>query len=600
MALFSLIPSLVALLSTPTGGRWIGYQYNTDDHMVYAAWMRQAIDGRWLFDNRFTTDSQPGLTFNIWFLVLGWLAKGIGIVGATLLAKTAMSFLFVIALGRLIERVASQVYVAKLALGFSILGGGIGFTVWHYFGQNLTRPLPEFVAKLMLGRQPIDIWQPEVFVVPSALTNGLFMVSLCLIVGFFICLLDARNSWKPVPFGALCLAILMNMHSYDVLLLALIGVAFLILNGWEKGSTGPWLTRTVVMALGVVPPALWFYHVIQNDPVFQARAATPTFSPNFRAVVFGILPGLALAALAWLKPEDHGEKRYRGIAAYAVFVLVLFAAAQDHVKFEYWMALPAWIATFSVAAGVGHLARKRGDVGWNLVVAWALAGLAACYFPALFQRKLAIGLAIPFGILAAHGVSLFVDGRDQAKRNLASALMILVFGGSSLLWLTRELSYIRNNVSNTTVHPVYMTPDMVSIVDYLNTHRSGRTVVLAPPGVPSPTEDKDQFATPLIPDLNPILSGFSGVYTFAGHWSETPDYNNRRNELLRDLYLSSSSTRDSQQEILRETHADYVVIPITEAFPNLPLADLRLLGEKVAGSTQFALIKVRDREQLAE
>ena len=45
--LFAALPYLVGVLGTPAGGSYLGYQYNTDDHMVYAAWMRQAMDGQY-------------------------------------------------------------------------------------------------------------------------------------------------------------------------------------------------------------------------------------------------------------------------------------------------------------------------------------------------------------------------------------------------------------------------------------------------------------------------------------------------------------------------------------------------------------------------
>ena len=41
---------------------------------------------------------------------------------------------------------------------------------------------------------------------PSMLTSGLFMAALCLILATFQCVLDARDSWRPVLPGALAAA----------------------------------------------------------------------------------------------------------------------------------------------------------------------------------------------------------------------------------------------------------------------------------------------------------------------------------------------------------------------------------------------------------
>src|SRR5262249_32053803 len=158
-------------------------------------------------------DPQPGLTIHIYFFILGLLAKITGIPLAMAIAKMAFSALFVVLAHKLIQRVTSDTYVTKLALAMVTLGGGIGFLVWETFGSELERPGPfaSMLASLHVPGTPNDVWQPEAFVFPSMLTNGLFMVSLCLIVGVFLCFLNAKDSWKPVLPGALCLAALMNI-----------------------------------------------------------------------------------------------------------------------------------------------------------------------------------------------------------------------------------------------------------------------------------------------------------------------------------------------------------------------------------------------------
>src|SRR4051812_26682055 len=67
---FAALPTTIIWLATSPGSSYLGIQYNLDDHMVYAAWMRQAMDGHILFDNRFATDPQPRLTVHLYFLVL--------------------------------------------------------------------------------------------------------------------------------------------------------------------------------------------------------------------------------------------------------------------------------------------------------------------------------------------------------------------------------------------------------------------------------------------------------------------------------------------------------------------------------------------------
>jgi len=592
-ALLSVLPSIYALLAAPPGTSYLGFQYNTDDHMVYSAWMRQAMDGHLFMDNRFAIDPQPGLTVHIYFFLLGLLAKVTGIALAAALAKMAFSALFVVLAHKLIQKATTNVYTTKLALALVVVGGGIGFLVWENFGPELehTGVFQTALNALKVPGVPNDVWQPEGFVFPSMLTNSLFMVSLCLIVYVFLCFLNSRDSWKPVLPGALAFAVLMNIHSYDVLLIAMVMVAFLVMQVARKAATWAWVGRAAVIALGAIPPALWFVHVLHNDPVFQERAATPTYSPNFKILFFGYALMMLLASFTLFGKDHPRSKRFMmGAGMAAATVLVLFFMSPAPGYDGYYLSMAAWGVIYAVTlAACALVASEHPAI--NLVIAWALVGLVAPYFPALFERKLTMGLSVPWAILAAAGISTLAADRERAKRNLITVLTILVLSGTSLRWFFREIDLIRLNVSNTTLHPVYLSRDVQNILSYLNQNGSDtRRVVVAMPGVSQKDPDQiDTFHEPAIPDLNPILSGLTGVYTYAGHWSETPDYGNRRNEAL-EIFLAKTSD-ERRKELLSKIRPDYIVAPDPQAFPGI--ADLDNLGTVVAGSNQFKLIKLR-------
>lgn len=580
IAALALLPALVGWLSAPAGSSYLGFQYNTDDHMVYAAWMRQAMDGRVFFDNRFTTDPQPGLTIHLYFLVLGWVAKAVGIPVAATLARLGFSILFVVLLGRLVERLDPSLRSAKLTLALTCFGGGLGFVFWRDYG---VAGGPAFAH----GGLPIDAWQPEALVFPSMLTNSLFMVSLCLIVVVFLAVLDCRTSWKPALWGALAFGVLMNIHSYDVLLIALVLVGLLAMSIARRRAEWKWVGRVAVIGFGAIPAALWFLYVLRSDPVFQARAATETFSPNFRQVLLGIFPALLFAVVFLYRSGAKGSARRVGAANLAVLLGVLaLAAARETDRF--WMGPLTWAV--AMIAAIGVLVMLASDSpALDLVIAWAVIGLVAPYVPGLFQRKLLMGIEIPWCLLAGLGIGHIMQTMDQGRRQMVGALVVLVFAGTSLRWFSRELMSIRADVSNTTVHPVFLTADVQRIVEVLGKEPGIR--VIAMPGIPARTDDPDIYGRPYLPDLNPILSGLAGAYTYAGHWSETPDYVKRRSRVLEGLFLADSTT-ESRREVLERADADYVVSPRADAFDGLPLADLRPFGEVVYEGTQFDLIRV--------
>lgn len=573
----ALLPALLGFLLKPAGATYLGIQTNLDDHMVYAAWMQQAMRGQWLFDNRFTTDAQPGITIHVYFLVLGWFAKIFGLVLTPLIARAIFTTLSVLQIQKLIERVVVDPVKQRYCLVLSTFGAGIGYLVWHQFGLTITRPAPGLLKEVLHDRLPIDVWQPEAFFSPSMLTNSLFMVSLFLILLFFNQVLAARDGWKPVPVGGLAIGLLMNIHSYDVLLVALVLVAMLATT--SKADL-PWIGRVATMFSGVIPAALWFAHVWQMDPVFQARAATPTHSPNFVLIFAGVLPLAAFAIFS-------SQSRLPRLAVFAVFCVVLVAFAGSHVGDLAWMGPAAWPGAFAIAIAFCWWLRAANPAV-NLVGSWAAIALVAPYFPAAFQRKLSMGMAVPIGILAGIGAAELLLRSPANLRRILAKPAITICCLSSVLWIVRDLYYLRNNVSNTTVHKLYYSSDDARIFDYLREKASSRVVAIAPPGASTTTDTPDQFAEPAVPDLNPVISGLTGAYTIAGHWSETPGYASRRNESVRKFWSPEASTSD-RLAYLAENRVDYIVFQ-----PKLfPFLQPEMFGEQVAGGPNAVLIKVR-------
>jgi arabinosyltransferase C len=588
-----LIPFLFGLLGSSGSNSYLGYQYNTDDHMVYAAWMRQAMDGSLLFDNRFTTDAQPGITIQIYFFVLGFIAKGLGISFTTALIRGILNVVFIFLLSKIVSSLTLETFCHKLALTLSVLGGGLGYLVWHNFGTVIVKPTTPVLRWIFQNRLPIDVWQPEAFVFSSMLTNGLFMVSLCLIAIILLSIVNCRKSWKPVLPGFLAFAVLANIHSYDVLLMGFCLFAFLIGTIVHRDLKAMWLLRCIVIASGILPAALWLYHVLSVDPVFQARAATETYAPAFRQVLFGLLPLVVLGLARIFTLEIPSKRKALTLSLFILFIALLsvFSSTTDQA---YWMSLSVWIVVYFAAIALAALI--SGCSLWErLIWTFAIVGLIAIYFPALYQRKLDMGISIYWGLLAAMGFGgLAMKYLERSKRNLTTVLVIVAASGSSALWFVRELQLIGLNVSSTAMHSVYLSGDVHRIVHYLNSRTHHRTVVFAMPGIwsPDPEGRPDKFNTPLLPDLNPILSGLTGAYTFAGHWSETPDYLKRRSELT--TFFIDNSNSDQAMKLLKEVKPNYIVAPAPEAFKILPIRfrDMRQYGKVVVSGLQFSLIEV--------
>jgi len=600
------LPTIMAMLVMPSGFLYIGSQYSSDDQMVYAAWMRQAMDGHLLFDNRFAVDAQPGLTIHLYFFVLGLITiplKGLGASVAiplvSSIARLVFTFLFITLLGKLCTKLDLPVFVSKAGMTLACFGAGLGFTVWEAFGRLTKSANP--VAGILEKRLPIDVWQPEAFGFPSMLVNGLFMVSLCLIVSVFLTVIEAKDSWRAVPFGAGAMFLLMNIHSYDVLIVLFTLIAFVVALVARKQFNKQWALRCGVIGLGALPPALWYIHVIQSDPVFQARAATLTYTETFRQLIIGILPLLLLAIPAF-KQEKFGFIRWAAVGGLSLVTLILFMSSTgyDPTK-QYFMTMPIWGLVFCGFLVIIWFAAKE-SLAWNFFAAWGIVMLIIPYFPQLFQRKLSMGFAVPWGFLAAYGLyealTLLKQAENQSienfrrNRNLVAFMAVLICSATSIYWFQREILFIRSNVSSTTMQSIFLSSDVKQILAKVDAI-PGRKVLIARPGIPGGTAE-DLFAAPYLPDLNPLLSGFAGAYTYAGHWSETPDYNHRR--VLAERVFQARPTAEIL-EILRETGATHLVQPIPEAFPDLPSGDLSPFGETIFEGRQYRLIAI-DRSKL--
>ncbi|MFN3728288.1 MAG: hypothetical protein ACK4XJ_01055 [Fimbriimonadaceae bacterium] len=588
------LPNLYGFFVTPEGALYLGSQHNLDDHMVYAAWIRQSMDGAFLFDNRFTNQEQPGLTVHLYYWVLGWFARVLGIPLTVLFAKIVFGVAAVVAVGRLIERFSADERIRRMAFVFALLGSGIGGFVFQNFGVAIPEGEGGPLRPVLLGRLPVDVWQPEVFVFPSLLVNGLFAVSLALMAVTLIAVLDARESWRPVLPGFVAFGLLMNIHSYDVLLIAMVLVAFLAMAAATGKATGAWVARAMVIGCGAIPAALWFLYVLQQDAVFQARAATETYSPNFRLLAAGLLLCVVpIWVYAGLSLSHYPPRRRVGVIGLVFLTFAAFFVLAPRHTEGYWLTLGQWGVVYAAVIVLLALS-ATGRPAFDLILAWAAVGLIAPYFPGLFQRKLSMMLAIPWGILGAWAmVNLLQDRVANWKAATAAAAVILFAIGPNLRWLLREFALIQGDVSNTTMHAVFVEPDVAKALDYLNRQKpSGREVIVAMPGVGAKNTETGEPLRPVVPDYNAMLAGMTGRYALAGHWSETPNYLDRRNEATR-IFLPQTPEAEARAW-LRENNVRYVLAPRPESVApaGLMLRDLSRWGAVVVDGGRFQLIRL--------
>ena len=595
--LLSALPYLYAWAIQPEGTLYLGVHSNYDDHCVYAAWMKQAQEGRFFFDNRFTNDPQPRLTINLYFWLAGTLARVVGIPLADHICKAVFGLFFLMALYGLVRRLSDSKFTQIICMCVAVFGAGVGWAMWHRYGQ---------------AGDAIDIWQPEAFTFPSLMQNALFCVALWLMCLIWNKILDAQDSWKPVLAGAIATLLLTNIHTYDTLTVAIVGVGFLFsqiavrtgggLKGFVHALTEilPWLLRTAVIAMGAIPAVLWFLYVRAKDPVFRLRGETGTFSPSFFAMLLGYAPILILAFACFIYLRSSSSIG-KWAPILATLFLVAIAISQRFTGFDtehLWLDVIPWFSLFLIAAILCYLYKPAQPIH-GLLFAWTLLNLVAMYYPGAFQRKLAMGLSVPIGIAAGFILATALEKipHIENRRSLA-ALAVFLLGLTSVRWIERESQMANDNISNSTMQRIFWEKDVAEILAYLREHHTEEDCVIGHPGqaVPYPPDAKplDSFLIG-IPNIDPVMTGWAGVKSWAGHWSETPDCRNRKGMLSANMF-SQYATEESARDVLQISRATYIIVPTSAtatAFHVPPLSFFLKFGKAVYAGPSFALVHVQ-------
>ncbi len=433
-----------------------------DDGNVYLQWIRQAAEGNWTLSNQYTTEEQTGLWFNAFLLTLGRTASLLNLTPAQVfhVARFIGGCLCLVSFFLLVAHLTPDRAIRWIALLLASLSSGLGwlFTV-------LDRHHLAFAEPIDYGRW---VYQPEAITFLSLVLNPLFAVSLSLICLTLLCglrgLETGRLTWT-VGAGVLLL-VLGNVHTYDILVVNLTLVLWMALGAltqrwsWKRAAG-----HYAIILLLSLPSVAWQWHVMDADPVYRAKAETPTLAGPFLNYAFGQgVPWLlALVGAAW----------------------ALFSKSLERGRFLY-------------------------------VVVWAVVASLVIYAPVPSQRKLAEGMHFPICILAALAVAKVLGGwmarhsrDDRALRTrlaLATTVIVLISIPSNIMFYTDCFQAVWTNnagLIHVLMPPIYLEPGEIRAIDLLGADGTDQDVVMC---------------SSMIGNHIPALTRCRVV---AGHWAET-------------------------------------------------------------------------------
>lgn len=465
LLLVASLPYLLIAWSTPAGMVWPGILYNFDDQTVYLAWIRQARDGHFFLRNLFTNEPQSGHYLHLYFAALGVIARLTGIPLAYHLGRVAGGAALLPLLYRLGALLTDKVAQRRLIFLVVALSAGLG---WLTMGPRVELS------------QPVDTWQPEAITFLSLYTNGLFSASLAAMAAIVVGLLlaEARRRARYAVGAGLAGLFLANIHTYDVITLTAVWLAYLalraaMLRAIPRAAVGYALLAAAVALPGVAWMA-WFF---ATETVFQKRVAVPTLTPPFSLYLLGyglLWPLFGVGMVGCWRRTRAGE------------------------------ALPTSFCLAALLLGV-----------------WVVVGCALPYLPVPFQRKLVQGLHLPLALGAGVGLAHLLDrlaATGPSRRSVAravGALVIFVLSLTNVRFVARDLVVAREqNLASTGLHPVYWPQEDLRLMRWMERHLPPDAVIGC------------------FPPTGTLLAVVTGRTVYAGHWGETPAFERKMQEAI--------------------------------------------------------------------
>lgn len=475
---------------------WLGY--NFDDACVYLSWIRQAADGHLFQRNLFTTEPQAGHQINLLFLLLGNFARftHLPLLAVWQLSRVVLGVALLRAVWWLIDMVATDERAKKAAFLLVCFSSGLGWLpgLWSDGSHEA----------------PVDVWQPEAITFLSLYLNPLFIVSLLLMVGVLGWLMVAENTrtYRPALYAGLCGFLLGNIHTYDVITVAAIWGAYLVVRtiARRKLVAGEWL-RALVAAGPTAVSTGYVTYLLKTETVFAQRAAVETLSPPFLNYLlgFGLLFPLALTAVVF---------RWRSKAS-----------EQDPDCPRPWLLLPIW----------------------------AVVNLAVAYLPVAFQRKMVMGEHIPLAILTGCALAYVARNRSQMRWRFKLALATLLLAPTNIRFMMRDVTNtFEDRVQS--LQRAFLDRGEVSALAWLGKHAPPGTVIQPLPWIALTPERKPAFLDTTVAVLAP---GLTGHPVNAGHWGETPDFPATMGRWIR--FQLAATPDEWRRELLRQTGVRYIL-----------------------------------------
>ncbi|MFH1564694.1 MAG: hypothetical protein ABIC82_02470 [bacterium] len=493
------MPFVYGYYNAPNGKILSGIHSLTPvDLNVYYSYLEQAKQGRIIFVDLFTSETQTPLIFNIFWLGAGLAGKILKLnnIITFQLARILLIPVFAITVYLFISYFFTDKRKRQTALIFILFSSGIG---------GILAPILEKFAYESYGyyHWPLDMWIPESTTFLTLFHMPHFIASLTLIILIFLFTLLAweNNKLKYEIYAGLCALVLFQFHPFHIsTIFGVLGGYFLFLCFLNKKILFPKLRSLIILLLFTLPNLIYHLCILQNSIIKQRAMQNVCLTPAWwlSLIGFGFLVPLAT------------------MGVYYIFTKM-----------------------------------KDGDLPANkyyFLVVWLVVQSALIYTPTALQRRMSEGLHIVLCILAVIAVFALIENAQQkinpnkldkiiiyiySNKILLIVIFVIFFSFSNMLNIARDVVYYENeNIL------FYLPVEKKESFDWIKNNTDSNAVFL------SHTTTCN------------FIAGNTGRFIYAGHGTETLFFEKKQEKIK--WFFSENGGDQNKIEFLKSNNINFI------------------------------------------
>lgn len=356
------LPYLYGYLSASAGTIYNGlHALSPGDIPVYYSYIDQVKGGSLLVKDLFTSEPQPLGMLNVWWLLVGLVARlvNLSVPLAFQLARLAMIPVFTVVAYLFLAYFFSQPGQRKLALFFLLFSSGVGV----YAAAGLD---PVAFADAGAYHWPIDLWLTEANTFSTLYQTSHFIASITLMLLIFLLTLlawEQRRIAYAFISGLLAL-FYFNFHPfYWPVIFGALGLNLLVMT-WRAGRIlwreAGYLALIFLLSL---PAVLYHAWLLNQSAVISQRALQniTTISPwPFVLLGYGLLwPGFIVGLIFAVHQRLLSQRLGFLLVWFIVTVSLIYSSFPFHSRFTEGLHVILVIFTIVGLVGIWEYGRLK-------------------------------------------------------------------------------------------------------------------------------------------------------------------------------------------------------------------------------------------------